>query len=300
MEKPFFSVVIPLYNKSYSVLRCIKSVLNQTFDNFEVIVIDDGSKDDSLKVLGQICDPRFSVISQSNKGVSVARNRGVDFSKANYVCFLDADDYWEPFFLEKMNNLIVSCPEAVLYCLGHRVVVFDGEHKVEKFRSITGQFLGYVPDFFKASLRNSIANSSKVCVLKSSFYDSGGFPERVVAGEDLFLWIQLAQQGAVAFDSTPCATVERVIDASRNSRAGSLPYPLTFYSTKPFVLKSNASLKLYLVKIGIAHIFGSLCEGDYKEAFDRVKCLRGISFFFAAFAIVFFIVPPFILKNVKR
>ena len=111
-----FSVIIPLYNKAYSIERCIGSVISQTYQNFEIIVVNDGSTDDSAKKVinsysNEITSGKIRIIYQPNKGVSVARNNGVEASNCEYICFLDADDEWKPHFLELMKNLIKNLME---------------------------------------------------------------------------------------------------------------------------------------------------------------------------------------------
>ena len=90
-----FSVVIPLYNKELSIINTIQSVLDQTFQNFEIVVVNDGSTDRSVEMVEQFNDPRIRIINKSNGGVSSARNRGIQEAKYELVAFLDADDFWE-------------------------------------------------------------------------------------------------------------------------------------------------------------------------------------------------------------
>ena len=110
-----FSVVIPLYNKRRYVRDTLQSVLAQSYPRFEIIVVDDGSTDESVEIVKSINDNRIRVIEQRNSGVSVARNRGVWEAKERYVAFLDADDWWHPDYLQRMVRLIEECPKAGLY-----------------------------------------------------------------------------------------------------------------------------------------------------------------------------------------
>src|ERR1041385_1644883 len=110
-----FSVVIPLYNKSTHVVKTINSVLNQTFEIFELIVINDGSTDDGPDKVKGFSDKRIRLINQTNAGVSQARNKGVDLASYEYIAFLDADDWWDIHFLEEMKGLIEKYSEAALY-----------------------------------------------------------------------------------------------------------------------------------------------------------------------------------------
>ena len=113
---PYFSVVIPLYNKEKEIKRAIDSVLNQTFRDFELIVVNDESTDNSLSVVESIQDSRITIISQENKGEFGARNTGIINSHAPYIAFLDGDDEWKPEYLETICSLTIKYPEAGLYC----------------------------------------------------------------------------------------------------------------------------------------------------------------------------------------
>ena len=99
-----FTVIIPLYNKEPYIKRALETVLNQTYDNFEMIIIDDGSTDEGVRIVSSIQDTRIKVFSQINSGVSAARNRGALLAKNQYLAFLDADDTWEPNFLQEISE----------------------------------------------------------------------------------------------------------------------------------------------------------------------------------------------------
>jgi glycosyltransferase involved in cell wall biosynthesis len=119
-----FSIIIPLYNKAPYIAKAIQSVASQTFQEFELIVIDDGSTDDSYSIARQMLDALnpplggWGAVHQENQGVSTTRNNGVKLAKFPYICFLDADDWWEPTFLEEMKVLIDAFPEAGIYGSG--------------------------------------------------------------------------------------------------------------------------------------------------------------------------------------
>ena len=108
-----FSVIIPLYNKALYVEKAVRSVWSQTYRDFELIIVDDGSTDGSLSVVESLCSElsqtdlkaKFNIVSQKNSGVSTARNNGVKSARYPYICFLDADDWWEPTFLAEMSRV---------------------------------------------------------------------------------------------------------------------------------------------------------------------------------------------------
>ena len=120
-----FSVIIPLYNKEPYVGKALQSVLDQSFIDYELIVVDDGSTDESARVAGEVLSKAAvdcQLIRQENAGVSAARNNGVARSKGDYLCFLDADDWWDPSFLAEMSALIDEYPDAGIYGTGYIIV----------------------------------------------------------------------------------------------------------------------------------------------------------------------------------
>lgn len=117
------SIIIPVYNKVDSMHFSLDSLLRQTYTNFEVLIIDDGSTDNTVKVIDKYVkeDSRFKYVFQENAGVSMARNKGLEIAKGSYVCFLDADDFYENTFLEKMYIKIKTSKTDVCYS-GYNVI----------------------------------------------------------------------------------------------------------------------------------------------------------------------------------
>jgi len=110
-----FSVVIPTYNRASSVLTTLQSCFAQQFTDFEIIVVDDGSTDNTLEVLKEVADPRLTVVSQTNAGPAAARNHGMRKATGQYIAFLDSDDSWYPGFLEAADQLLVQQGDVVIY-----------------------------------------------------------------------------------------------------------------------------------------------------------------------------------------
>lgn len=125
-ERPLVSVIIPVYNVEDYLLECLESVKNQTYSNFECIVVDDGSPDASGQIADDFArdDQRFHVIHQKNGGLAVARNAGYDHSSGEFICFLDSDDYWEKDYLEYFLNMIISTNTDIALSLNY----FDFRH----------------------------------------------------------------------------------------------------------------------------------------------------------------------------
>ena len=122
-----FSVVIPLYNKEHYIEATIRSVLSQTCTDYEVLVVDDGSKDNSLALARKFASDRVRIIPQENQGVSVARNTGILNAKGEYICFLDADDEWRPDYLATIDELTVKYPESAIFVTAYAVNMGNGK-----------------------------------------------------------------------------------------------------------------------------------------------------------------------------
>lgn len=205
--EPFFSIVIPLYNKEASITNTVKSVLNQTFKHFEVVVINDGSTDDSASLVKSIQDPRVRLYGQANSGVSAARNLGFKKAKCQHVCLLDADDLWESTFLETIYNLVLDYPECGLYCTNYKYLLSDGEIKSTKFKCVP--LRGVVNDYYKAVSRNKasgLTSQSSICVKKEAFESVGGYPEGVTHTEDVLFCSLISHKYKVAYVDQVLAT----------------------------------------------------------------------------------------------
>lgn len=205
------SVVIPLYNKTHYIRRAIDSVLAQTYSNFELIVVDDGSTDGSGDVVRLYADPRIRLITQENAGVSAARNQGVDLATGEWVAFLDADDEWMPRFLER----------AIGFALAHRslATIFTN---ITSFRENTPWLVCpfseacVLDDYFAFSILNGGRGitASSVMVRKQSLEAIGGFPVSIRRSEDGDTWIRLALRAKVG-------CVPEVLAVYHNEVAGS-------------------------------------------------------------------------------
>ena len=198
-----FSVVIPLYNKAPYVKKALESVFGQTFRDFELIVVDDGSKDDSLTVAKETLEGSsldHQLIHQDNAGVSTARNNGVAASHGDFICFLDADDWWEPTFLERMDWLIREYPEAGIYGVNY-FIISRGKQRVALHIPSTG-YINYCDCYRKLQMP---LTSISVAIPREVFQRMGGFKPHLKLGEDFDLWIRIALTRKVAYLDEPLA-----------------------------------------------------------------------------------------------
>ena len=191
-----FSVIIPLYNKAPYVAKAISSVLAQTFTDYELIIVDDGSKDDSFAMALKAIEghKQCHIYRQKNAGVSVARNIGVGLSRSDYLCFLDADDWWEPDFLMEMSRLIEEFPDAGIYGTNY-TIVNETKHKtrVAEIGVEEGFERGYI-NYCQTYAKTMYMplTSISVAIPRSVFDEMKGFPKGIRLGEDFLLWIRIA------------------------------------------------------------------------------------------------------------
>lgn len=227
-DAPFFSVIIPLYNKEKNIGSTIDSVLNQTFSDFELIVVDDGSTDRSAEIVSSIPDERIRVITQSNSGVSEARNNGIAHSKADYIVLLDADDEWLPSHLSEMFSLVSDYGKVADVFATNFTRRFSSGEIVQNRDDLQK---GIVPNYFKAIRGGGVINSSCVCISKMALLDVHGFNSKYTMGEDLDLWARLARRYKIAYSptsssiyniGTPNNSCERKIDYSKDAAAVAL------------------------------------------------------------------------------
>lgn len=199
---PAVSVVIPLYNKSPYIARALNSVLSQTIQDFEVIVVDDGSTDNGAEVVKVFNDPRIRLIQQKNRGVSAARNRGIEEAHAELIAFLDADDEWMREHLRTLLRLRDRYPQAGAYGTAYLIKKKESKAYVAPFNDNTLRepWEGLLPNYFKvAALGASPISSSTVAIPKCILKEMGGFTTEAWLGEDTDLWGRIALKYPIAF-----------------------------------------------------------------------------------------------------
>jgi glycosyltransferase involved in cell wall biosynthesis len=181
------TVIMPFFNAESHILRGVGSALDQSFDNIELIVVNDGSTDRSLELLHQINDHRINIINQPKRGVSVARNRGLQEASGEYIAFLDTDDTWHPNCLEILNDTLNSHPSAVLVYCGWQNVGLSG-----------GAGKPYVPPDYEKEvklehlLRSCPWPIHAALARRRAIESAGKFDEHLTNSEDYKLWLRVA------------------------------------------------------------------------------------------------------------
>lgn len=242
---PFFSVVIPLYNKENYIEKTLQSVLAQTFSDFQIIVVNDGSTDGSLEKVKKIQNDRIVLLNQKNQGASITRNDGVEHSQGEYLVFLDADDYWFPDHLEVLHELILEFPIAGLYCGNYEIYRGNGLTVAANLTFDEPKMPQILTDYFMGSIADSILIMGNFAVSKTDFLKIGKFDPRLRTGQDIDFFIRAALKKKIAFH--PKITM-RYHKQSENNLAKShfnedRVLFLALYRTEE---KTNASLKKYL------------------------------------------------------
>ena len=207
-----FSVIIPLYNKAPYVKKALETVCAQTYRDYEIIVINDGSTDNSAilaeEYLNRVEGISYKILSQQNAGVSAARNNGVAQSHGDYIAFLDADDWWEPTYLEKMAQLIEDYPEAGLYASNY-IYYKPGKTHVAVNNIETGYF-NYPKVYYE--IKAMPVWTGAALIPKKIFVEYAGFREQLWMAEDFDLWIRIAIKYKVAFLNEPLAYYNQVVE----------------------------------------------------------------------------------------
>ncbi len=267
---PFFSVVIPLYNKEKDVAATLQSVLSQMFSNFEIVVVDDGSTDRSKEVVDSFNDERIRYYYKDNGGEATARNYGVKLSRAEYIAFIDADDYWYANHLLMLNKLIVRSYNANWFGAAYEIrynktLTMPMRAPIQKNQK--KGWMGSVGNYFENTLQDTLVNSSSVCFKKSFFIQLGGFNTSYTEGTDTDMWIRAALSSELYFINEITSRYEHMA----SNRLSFLPIKQkTELDTSAFLVeeKTNNSLNIFMDRIRYSFAI------RYKIEKDRINFLR--------------------------
>jgi glycosyltransferase involved in cell wall biosynthesis len=189
---PKVSIIIPTYNRSHLLKRAITSVLNQQYSDFELIIVNDGSKDDSRKKVEEFRDKRILYIEQEHMGAAAAENKGIKASRGSYLAFIDDDDEWMPEKLQIQMKVFVGEPTktGVLYCGANHIDLESGALKYHPDIAMESGSGDVHKLFFS---RNNFVSLVTAIVRKECFDKVGGFDESLPSGNDRDLWIRISQ-----------------------------------------------------------------------------------------------------------
>jgi len=226
---------MPVYNKAQSCAVSIQSCLDQSFTEFELIIVNDGSTDHSLDVIRRFDDHRVHIIDQPNTGVSSARNRGIKCARYEWIAFLDADDRWESTYLENVSAMIAEFKEASMFGTAYKID-FGDHYKFPDFKLPEG-YRAYLDDYFKIALRHTLFFTSAVVINKSVFNTIEYFDPTLKMGEDLDLWFRIALNFRVAFNNNTLLSYNRVSENNSSIHKKDITFSLL-----SVIIRKNASV----------------------------------------------------------
>lgn len=252
-----FSVIIPLYNKANFVRKTIESVLDQSFKDFEVIIINDGSTDNGLAVVNKINDPRIRIFSKENGGVAVARNFGIEKSQNEYIAFLDADDLWFPDYLETIKGMVEQHPHAGIFATSYSYIDHLGrKYDMISYTTPKGKILlteNYCKSIIKGEMEQLCTDT--ICIKKILFDKIGGFREGIKIGEDTDMWLRLSLVSPVVWKNEAKAIYNGITENNATSRLYSckdmFPY-WEWYTYGPSVylkMYTNRTMKYFFKRV---------------------------------------------------
>lgn len=242
----FFTVIIPLYNKENCIENTLKSVLAQTFQNFQIIIVEDCSTDNSKLKVESFSSEKIKIIQhENNKGLSASRNTGILHSNSNYLAFLDADDLWEEKYLEKIHQLTQEFPQAHLFATNY-LEVYANNVKVSPSSNLKNfKKDGIVFDFFESNLHQNIYCPSSLCVMKEVFEKVGYYDTKINYGEDVDFNIRANYSFKLAYSKT--ALVQNIMFSENKITNSSLKTKtITNFDLYEPLSETKKSLKKYL------------------------------------------------------
>jgi glycosyltransferase involved in cell wall biosynthesis len=278
-----FSIVIPIFNKNSHLEKAVSSVLSQSFNQFELILVNDGSTDNSFDIVLKLQQKyrTIKIINQLNQGVSVARNNGVAVATCSYIAFLDADDWWHPDYLHTMKELIEKYPDAGIYGSSYYKVKNQMEMpaKIGVEEDFQTGLINYFQVYSK-TLWMPLWTGSTI-IRKSVFDEFNGFNPNLRLGEDFDLWVKVALKYPVAFCNKALAYYNQdVDDASRGVGRFRLYDKEAYFTFNLAYLeeyeKANSQLKFLLDNLRVVSLLRYRLAGKYIEEVNQI--IQGVDF----------------------
>lgn len=260
---PKVTVIIATYNAITYLPITVDSVIQQTFTDFEVLIVDDGSTDETVEWVSKLVDPRVRLISQANQGVAVARNQGIANAQGEYVAFLDADDLWEPTKLEKQVKCLEENPQVGL--VNTSIVNIDEQGKplgAVNASDVEGNVLKYIVE------ENLILCGSAPMVRRSCLEAVQGFDQKLMSAEDWDLWIRLAARYDFAVVREPLVLYRQHLNSKSNNIERHLKHRLKVID-KTFETVARNLQPLKQRSLGRAYLsvaWKLLVQKDYKTS----------------------------------
>lgn len=299
-----FSIVIPLFNKEQYITKTVTSILNQEFEEFEIIVVNDGSTDNSLEVLDLINDHRLIVITQDNAGEGAARNTGIRAANNSFIAFLDADDYWDPKHLLILKRLIHKFPSCGLYA-SNFLISSNSETRKPDINGISQGTDQEINNYFEVVQKgDQFVNSSNCCIPLKIFNDVGYFKVNEPLGTDLDMWGRVALKYNIAFSLEIGAyynqgATNRVCDTYISKQE--LPFG-RYIRENPHELKSygnSTQVYSYINSQLIERASANIKMGERRYARNLIKKYNGEKLMQKYFWLFMSFLPSNVLKYIR-
>lgn len=260
------SIVIPLYNKGFIISETLDSVLAQTFTDFEIIIVNDGSTDNGYEIVSQFSDKRIKLFQQQNKGAAAARNLGIEKATGELIAFLDADDYWYPNHLDELYQLYIDFPNCGIYASRYFIKIAKKKSfKTYYTPEISNNFKGILPDYFAASKTYRVGLPSAVAIPKTILKNNYLFNIEISSGQDLELFTKIAIEKPVAV--TNLFTVEYNFSLENQlSKTPILQKKLIQFSQFHDAERVNKSLKKFLDIYRLEYALQFRIAGDIEKS----------------------------------
>ena len=290
---PKISVVIPVYNKDKYLKKTIQSVLNQSFKDFELLIVNDGSTDNSVDIIQSFDEPRIRFFNQENQGVAVARNLGANKANTQLIAFLDGDDIWFPNHLEEIWQLYQKFPKAAFFATAYQIKY---KNHLQKSVFNFNQTQTLIDKFYRYDRGRALFFTSNFAVKKNIFIKTGGFKNGIHA-EDTEFFLRLGISYSMAYSKIVTMTH---INASDNSLFAQykLEKKMRLLDSFSSQEKNDDDLKAYLDMHRYAWAIEYLLAGKTKPAMELKKNIDYKNLNFKQK--VFLSLPPTLLQNLKK
>jgi len=286
----FFTVIIPLFNKEKFIETTLKSVLCQTFTDFEILIVNDGSNDRSAEKTQEFEDDRIHYFFKENGGASSARNYGIEKAQSNYITFIDADDYWYPSFLQEMFENINRFPELKVFSAA--IEIETSKKIIPALYSIVKTSDCEIVNYFTASIKETVICTSCAVFHKSVFEETGNFDIKIKSGQDTDMWIRIGLIYPILFSWKILARY--VYDANSLSKNAGYNYEKINLSKFNEQEKTNPDLKKFLDLNRFSLAIKFKISGNYSlfENYYSAIHLSNLSFKKRTLLVI----PSFVLK----
>lgn len=303
MDSVIFSIIIPLYNKEKYIVETLQSIFNQDFTNYEIIIVNDCSTDNSVDLIEKtFADKNIKIVHHNhNKGLSAGRNTGIKNATGKYITFIDADDVWNRNFLTEIFELTLKFPQAHIFGTRYSEWIHNKIQpiKIDELFKKENHFL--VNNYFSINVQQPIYCYSSVAFRKEVFNEVGFFNENINYAEDIDFNIRANLKYKLAYSSKPCCLYRMGIDNQITSTKITNKSVPEFDKFEALCTKDN-NLKKFLDFQRYTFAKQYKIEGNYTEFFKLYKAINlnkeisGLNFV----QLILLKMPKFVLQFIQK